>query len=209
MAIVIKNTLLLVLIILIGHFMIKNILMDKKPSTQPVATAKPSEAAFMNYIQQSQKTKKESEPKKQELPIGNNTDDLTEVHFPIPSKDDLPKVQGGLDKAKEELLKFIDDDDEEGVIEKYFDSKTGPVPSDNCKPKESDNMFPLSTTCDPNLQTLPSTDKNVKANCNLNQDKKNVMILKEYENESSMNGGTLYGGLNAFDTFDHSFQELV
>lgn len=216
MAIVIKNTLLLVLIILIGHFMIKNVLVDKKGVSKsslpaiPAATPNKTNDLLNNNICVEQPKQEMQQNTNKQHVIGNNAEVLPEIHAPIPSQDALPKIEGGLDKAKEELLKFIDDEDEdEGVMEKYFESKNSHVPSDNCKPKEIDNRFPLSTTCDPNLQKLPGTDKTIKANCNLNQDKRNVMIVKEYENENSMNGGELYGGLHAYDSFDHSFQELV
>lgn len=78
-----------------------------------------------------------------------------------------------------------------------------------CKMKVDDNQLPLSTTCNTNIQKL-SDNGNMKihANCELNQDKKNMMILNEYEDEKPMNGGLLYGDLNAFDSFDNNYQSL-
>jgi hypothetical protein len=204
LAIIIKNTILVVLIILIGHFMVKNFLLEKRPRL-PAHKTEPNKGLGGALI-----------PVKMDItpsPI------LPENETPIakPSSEALFGIQGGLDKAKEELLKFIDDEDEDNV-ERFFGSDTtlGSQPTDNCKPKCQDNMFPLSTTCDPSMQTLQTTnstnsmqavlDKPVKANCNLSQNQKSVIMLNEYDNESTMNGGELFGGLSAFDSFDNNFQ---
>ena len=72
---------------------------------------------------------------------------------------------------------------------------------------ETDPTIPLSTTCDPALK--PSVTINavkVKADCGLHQDLP-VMTITEYENESSMNGGSLYGNLAAFDSFAGQYEE--
>jgi hypothetical protein len=192
-AIIIKNTILVILIILIGHFMVKNFLLEKQVK-QPIFKTEPNKDIGGALV-----------PLKNGLapsPI------VPESETPIakPSSDPVNSIQGGLDKAKEELLKFIDDEDDN--VEMFFGSDTtlGTQPTDNCKAKTQDNSFPLSTTCNPDIQTMPQFEKNVKANCNLNQNKKNVMMLNEYDNENTMNGGELYGGLSAFDSFDNNFQ---
>lgn len=194
LAIVIKNTILVILIILIGHFMVKNFLLEKKPL--PSYREEPNKELGGALV-----------PIKNELapsPI------VPENETPLakPSSDTVSTIQGGLDKAKEELLKFIDDDDDD--IEGYFgnDTELGIQPTDNCKPKVQDSMFPLSTTCNPDIQSLPKTEKPVKGNCNLNQTKKNVMLINEYDDENTMNGGALYGGLSAFDSFDNNYQSF-
>jgi hypothetical protein len=81
------------------------------------------------------------------------------------------------------------------------------IPSDNCKLKTQDSMLPLSTTCDPLVPDFKQSSKEV-TNSSVAYDKKGLMILKEYENESTMNGGSLYGGLSAFDTFNDNFQPI-
>jgi hypothetical protein len=213
MAIAIKNTLLLVLIILIGHFMLKNLLFDKKilhntvqdiNKDEPKTTAKKHLDVIGNISTDTDIIKIV-----EQAPIGNDTTSIISSPSGIPSSEHLQSMHGGLDKAKEELLKFIDDDDD--VMEKYFDNKTTTnsiIPTDNCKPKQNDNMFPLSTTCDPNIQNMSKGDKVIKSNCDLLQDKKQLLILNEYENENSMNGGSLFGGLNAFDAFDTTYSQL-
>lgn len=197
-ALILKNTILVILIILIGHFMVKNVLLDRSSSSKPhTASSKVSLDPVLGTLI----------PIKGELapsPI------VPESETPIakPASDAVAKVQGGLDKAKEELLRFIDD--EEDDVEKYFnkDSSLSPTQTDNCKDKTPSAMFPLSTTCDPSIQDLSRVDKSVKtaSHACLDQDKKNVMLLNEYENESTMNGGQLFGGLSAYDAFDNNFQ---
>lgn len=193
LAIVIKNTILVILIILIGHFMVKNFLLDKKP--RPSYKEEPNKELGGSLV-----------PLKNEI-VPSPIVPENETPLAKPSSEPVSMIQGGLDKAKEELLKFVDGDDE---IEGYFgnDSDLGTQPTDNCKPKVQDTMFPLSTTCNPDIQFLPKTDKSIKANCDLNQIKKNIMLINEYDDESTMNGGALYGGLSAFDNFDNNYQSL-
>jgi hypothetical protein len=45
-------------------------------------------------------------------------------------------------------------------------------------------------------------DKNIRANCDLIQDKKNMFIINEYHDENEMNDGKLSETLNAFDKYD-------
>ena len=138
---------------------------------------------------------------------------IPENETPIakPSSDVVQTVHGGLDKAKEELLKFIDDEEDEDNVDRYFskDATLPPQPTDNCKAKVLDPILPLSSTCDQSIQIMSKNDKTVKAGttsvCN---PQKNVVMLNEYENESTMNGGELFGGLSAYDAFDNNFHSF-
>jgi hypothetical protein len=180
------------------HTTIHSILNEDEPKTEPKTLG--------NIL-----TDKDNVELVEVAPIGADTTTIINSPSGIPSSEPLQFVHGGLDKAKEELLKFIDDDDDV-VMEKYFDGKTtnnGMIPTDNCKPKQTDNMFPLSTTCDPNTQNMSKGDKVIKSDCDLLQDKKQLLILNEYENENSMNGGSLFGGLNAFDAFDTTYSQYT
>lgn len=187
---IIKNIILITLIILIGHFMLQNILLGNptKVSSKPVPETKPLE---VKDIAIPTTTKQASIDPTINQTIGN------------PSSKSVEVVNGGLDKAKEELLKFVDDEDE--GFNTYFQPtlKLEAVPSDNCKLKTQDTSLPLSTSCDPlilDLKKEPTKEHN--------DDKKGLMILKQYENENSMNGGLLYGGLNAYDTYTDNFEHL-
>lgn len=196
LALAIKNTILFILIILIVHFMVKNVLLEKPQSkpVQPVPSGSASEPVSTVVI--SKKADADIPPSK-------------------PSSDEVPrtKQQGGLDKAKEELLKFVSDDDED--LDKFFTkcTTTKSTSSDNaiCKSRATHPPFPLSTTCDPAIQKLPEATPQAtlcaKKTTNTQESKKKVMILQEYDNENSMNGGDLYGGLKAYDMFDDNYQQ--
>jgi hypothetical protein len=200
-AVIIKNTILVILIILIGHFMVKNILLERPVSTKVDNTKISNNTPTINDVSPN------VDVKKLEVLVGHNP--VVETPSGIQSSSVTVKVQGGLDKAKEELLRFINDDEDD--IEKFFGKETSlsHAPHDNCKSKTQETALRLSTTCDPALQDFNVVDKdtkNVQPITQCMKDSKNVMILKEYENESIMNGRALFGGLSAFDSFDNNFQ---
>jgi hypothetical protein len=207
---IIKNTILVVLIILIGHFMIQNILVDKKPlfshQNTPVKQVSDNTKKYQSSpIDVNAEVDGKHAEAKVNLPVV-----CTERPVGLPSSQTVSAVNGGLDKAKQELLKFVDDEDDN--METFFTQQTPTlkmeaIPSDNCKLKTQDSMLPLTTTCDPLVSDLKQPSK-VMTNSSVAYDKKGLMILKEYENESTMNGGSLYGGLSAFDTFNDNFQPL-
>lgn len=182
-AIVVKNIILFVLIVLIGHFLVKNFLIDKQdPKQQPTSIS-----SIKIDAKQEETTKKK---------------DATEATIAKPEKE--PE---GLDKAKAELLKFVDEEDTDLNLKKFF-KETSDVPTDECKSKLQTSQFPLSTTCDPNIQAIEvkkEVPRKPKSCTNLS---KNILVLNEYDNENVMNGGELFGGLNAFDSFDNQFQLL-
>lgn len=200
LALAIKNTILVILIILIVHFMVKNVLLEK-PQSKPVQTV-PSKPISAHGSEQVSSIPTAETSKTGDIPPSK------------PSSDEVPKTkQQGLDKAKEELLKFVSDDDDD--LDKFFTKcmTTTPSSSDNTMCKSSvprDPPFPLSTTCDPAIQKLSSSPQATlcakKTTDNL-ESKKKVMILQEYDNENSMNGGDLYGGLKPYDTFDDHYQQ--
>lgn len=184
-AIVVKNIILFLLIVLIGHFLVKNFLIDKEDKNSPLLIVQSPET-----IVQKQKSSKD------------NTE-------PTIAKSE--KEPEGLDKAKAELLKFVDEEETEHNLKPFF-KDTSNVPTDDCKSKIQTSQFPLSTTCDPNIQIVDAyTDKRKDAKkpniCTTLT--KNVLVLNEYDNENVMNGGELFNGLNAFDSFDNHFQMLT
>lgn len=203
LALVIKNTILVILIILIGHFMVKNILLEKTTPTKPNAKpdAKPADKP---------EAKLESKPQDASAPIDS-----------IVSKpsNDVQPVQGGLDKAKEELLKFIDDDNDndDDNLDDYFTKTTTdgtlPAPLTPFNTKMGENPLPLNTTCDQTVQQLPAASTipaipAIPATINTINTTKSLAVVNEYENESTMNGGQLFGGLGAFDAFDSKYGAL-
>lgn len=189
-AIVVKNIILVVLLVLIGHFLVKNFLVDKE-LTKPHG----------NELSPILKTTNHKDK------TNNETTVAVEPKIAKPEKE--PE---GLDKAKAELLKFVDEEDSSLNLKKFF-KETSSVPTDDCKSKIQTSQFPLSTTCDPNIQAIDvsaemkkETPKKPK-NCTILG--KNILVLNEYDNENVMNGGELFNGLNAYDSFDNQFQLLT
>ena len=59
------------------------------------------------------------------------------------------------------------------------------------------------TTCKVNLNNKENDiNKKIKANCDIIQDKKDFLILNEYEDENPMNSGKINESLSAFDKYD-------
>ena len=151
-----KNAILFLLIILILHFLIKNILVDRKPETPA------QQSYFEKFTEQRKK-----------------------------------------------IMNFINSD-EETELNKAFDQKLIKecTSESTCLPRKSDeHILPLSTTCDAGIQELkPDDPMKLKADCQLPQDYKSFMVIKEYENEKGMNGGKLFDGLDAYDGFEDYFE---
>lgn len=151
-AIGIKNAILFLLIILIMHFLIKNMLLDRVTSGGKY---------FENFTDQKMK-----------------------------------------------MMQYIME--EPSSIDKAFSEKIiQPCDKENdCLPeKKDDNTTEKSMSCDNILQTSEDADgMKIKADCKLNQDKKDFTVIKEYENEKVHNRGELFDGLNAFDNYDMYFQ---
>jgi hypothetical protein len=185
LAIGIKNSILVFLIVMILHFLIKNTLMDKVAKVPKVPKVQQETFKVQSDIKVPEKTS---------------------ACAPAPPKNE--------EEEKEELLKYVFGDSGSGSNEgadglgDFFKgkdvtqdlegelAKRKPV----CDTKKTDDQnLPLSTTCDPGIMSLkPLDNMSVKADCDIKQ-KVPLMTLKEYDNESTMNGGKLYGGLDGYD----------
>lgn len=176
----IKNSILILLIILILHVLIKNAIIDK--TRRSVKASAPTKETF---VAPAQIVKKNTSDKECSKPFET---DIT---------------------SEKEFLKYVyEDTDEDIEIDKYFKGLdvtkdiAAPIASKlSCNQKKSTgNMLPESTTCDPPLKNSSVSqlkEKVVKGDCNLTQPL-NAMVLKVYEDENMMNGGDL-GGLSAYD----------
>lgn len=204
----IKNSILVLLIVLILHVLIKNAIVDKKLH---------SKEKFVEDKNDLKKQENKPDNKQDHKKEVKQEDDIETFVAPVvEEKKDCkkkPEVTGDDDKA--ELLKFVygDDDSDLSNFFKGMDV-TKDVKEDIAKKlscpvlKTDDNSLPLSTTCDPQLQKLRMEDmsKKVKYDCNLSQPIGN-MLLKEYEDENAMNGGALFGDLSAYDDDALNFSE--
>lgn len=212
-----KNSILVLLIILILHFLIKNALLEKQ-TKEKARSQKSSSVVQEKFTEPAKASESPSSAPASASASAPSTK-------PPLQKDDVKKEEAvehfSQKKSEEELFKFVFEDDgvgDEGDkgLEKYFkgmdvtaEIKAAIDKKMACNPVESqDPLFPTSTTCDPQLNpvSLDDLNKKVKAECDLPQ---NIpfMRLKEYENESSMNGGALYGDLSALDSFASQYED--
>jgi len=187
----IKNSILIVLIILILHFLIKNVLLTKKEpfdSKCTTNTFKPEGGVGSVKVAEVPKPVEKEKEK-------DGSKDVYDSWF-----------GGGSDSA----AGGGGDTD----IDKYFageiDIKKEIEEATKCTVLVQDPHLPKSSTCDPNFNKIPDDlfKKEVKANCNIIQDKKNILILNEYENESNLNGGKLFMNLDAYDNNESMFATL-
>jgi hypothetical protein len=186
LAIGIKNAILIILIILIVHFAIKNIIMtnDDRKEITPETKEK-----FLDILPNPISTS--SEPKCMPQSPDDNLESDKENLLKFVFGNDVPSNSKGLDDFFKDYSNQISQCDK---------------PYETCNKKSDDHTVPLASTCDPNVQELPITQDFTKAKevCNT---KKDLMILNEYTNENAMNGGSLYGDINAYDDFDLSYSQ--
>lgn len=199
----IKNAILVLLIIMILHVLIKNAIVNdetrqRKQKREAFETgAAPLDKAYEKLIDKSSDTLKPSEPQIPACPAPEQKGGSEE--------DELLKYVYGDDKDTTDIGTFFKGFDVTKDVEKNIEAKLAcPVL------KSDDNSLPLSTTCDPKLQNMSAAlaNKDVKADCDLKQPLQ-TMVLKEYNDESAMNGGALYGSLSAYDDYALSFQEYA
>lgn len=194
----IKNAILFILIILIFHFVIKNMLVDRQNASTYSSSVKNT------VITQEQESKLE-------------TFQATCPDFPKPPEfnenSGKSKCLPNADSAtsdKESLMKFVFGDQpvskDSKALDAFFPNEAScDKPYKECKVKD-DNHTPLPSTCSIDFQLPASTDMQKKEICNT---KKTLMVVNEYENEKPENGGTLFGGLSAFDGFDLTYQQYA
>lgn len=175
----IKNALLVLVIILIVHFYIKTKLLDKNINDTKIKND--STEKFTSHCK--------SEVKKEEK---------------INDKEELFKYVFGdtqINLSHEDMDKYFSGEDISKDVKQL--NKTCPEPE-----KRITKDFLELESCGPKLDK-PSFDfdKEMKNKCNIIQNK-NVLILSEYEKENSMNGGPLYGGLDAYDMSGLNYVEF-
>ena len=192
-----KNAILVLLIILILHVLIKNAIADRKikdASKEPFQNTTLNKADLVSLEQNKvQPIKAPSCPNS--VPIDNASkkeDDDSE----------LLKYVYGDDKDTTDISHYFKGMDITKDVQKEIDAKL------SCKAIKKDESLPLSTTCDPQLQSLQADEnlKKVRFDCDLKQNISNMM-LSEYEGENAMNGGELYGNLSAYDGFGLNYEE--
>ncbi len=161
----IKNALLMLLIILILHFLIKNVLVEQR-----------------SYNMKTEKPKVE----------------VKDLEDDIQIRDNIPTIEQNKADKKDELLKFVMDDEGEAKtnLEKFFE----PIANEEA----FDDSYNIA--CDANLDTKKVIENSMKAPKKPNeQNANNFLIIHEYNNENVMNGGSL-GGLGGYDEYDSHYE---
>jgi hypothetical protein len=186
-AIGIKNAILIVLIVLIIHFAVKNAIINRDDK--------------LAITPENKKTKETFSPS--QLMVKEPT------CMPQSPNDNL-------ESEKEKLLQFVFGKDipkDSKGLDAFFKDYTNQIaqcdkPYEQCTKKSDDHQVPLATTCDPNIQEIPLLPDMEKATevCNT---KKDLMILNQYNNENPMNGGTLYADISPFDDYDMSYEQYA
>lgn len=198
----IKNSILILLIIFIFHFFIKNVLLTKAETFVSWVDKKTSGECIKDVLADDKKNAKSqggAEPNvevlvdKPAVPKANE-EEAANVYDAWFGSDPTNNPDADLDRY------FAGEID---IAKEVEEATKCPIPV-------KDMSLPLSSTCDVNFDKLPAdlTYKSVKANCNIVQDKKNAMMLNEYEDETDMNGGKLYMGLDAYDNSVAMFAPL-
>lgn len=189
-----KNAILVLLIILILHVLIKNAIADKKikETFQNNALNK----ADLVSLEQN-KVKPITAPS-----CPKSESDIHTVSKKEEDESELLKYVYGDDKDTTDISQYFKGMDITKDVQKEIDAKL------SCKAIKKDESLPLSTTCDPQLQSLQADEnlKKVRFDCDLKQNISNMM-LSEYEGENAMNGGELYGNLSAYDGFGLNYEE--
>ena len=178
----VKNVILFTLIILIFHFLIKNAIVDRFPGSKPpMPLATLPTAHKENFVGQIRQEKQDGS--------ALYDDEKKKMMSYI-----MQEAENDLDSMFAQ--KIITQCDKEGAGE--------------CPAKKDNAKLPLSTTCDANIQELkPEDPMKLKADCKLPQDHKGFMLIKEYENEKVLNGGALFDGLQAYDSYDEYFSQAM
>lgn len=197
----IKNSILIILIIFIFHFIIKNVLLNKNEH-------------FSNIVCKNEELLSE----KDNTPIKTTMPELKE----LPSeKIQPPSVTCNLEKEgmarndvfdawfADELKKASTD----AELDKFFldnkDISEEIEKATKCPLPVKDKGLPATSTCDINFDNLPIDIVKKEIKCDTpDRYMKHGMMLKEYQNENIMNGGKLFMDLHAYNSIDDTYASL-
>jgi hypothetical protein len=174
----IKNTILMVLIILIFHFLIKNYLIEKSVEATFHDTTTKSTGSVSDV---SLQLVSKEEPIKPPAPLPLEIKDKIVVENMMNSVilDPLPSAVKKLDQHEDDLLKFVFGND--------------------AKPSAAVSMLNDVVTIEEQTSNDPSESSGVK----------NFSIIKQYDNENIMNGGSIFQGIQGFELgSDANFQSI-
>lgn len=198
-----KNSILILLIILIFHVFLTNRL--KEHFTQQPIKKEPiiDKISFAD------------DPLS---PISTVNDGVCDMEAETVKTIELPVKEQPV--TKNEIFKswfgndLVGDESQNGNLDKFFqaemDIEKELEEATKCPIPDSKGL-PESSTCDMSYEKIPANllgNKEVKANCELPQVKKNMLIINEYEDENHMNGGKLFMNLSAYNEEDYPYEAL-
>ena len=172
-----KNSLLLLLIILILHFLIKNLLLERLHASR--------QGAREPYAQ---------DPSGNDGPVT-----ATETDGKNPDVEECGQDKG--ETIKNDLYKYVMDD---GEMEKFFEPKLMPqVPESS---EKFDTKYPIACDAMSIMKDtgLPDARKKPKRP---EQTNNGFLVIHDYSDESALNGGQLFDGLNGYDGIDTMYEE--
>ena len=184
---VLKNTILFVLIILILHFLINNVLVEKK------------------ILNNKEKKKENNKEKINGFDVPNEVD----LERPKPER----ATSKNVDKMKE-LYDYVFDEDASNDLNKYYDVDAGAIDTNNKKDVEVKCAEELGGNKNYCNTTKPTQDElkahygnfnKVQCEGDIDQDK-HVYIVNKFKDEKPINGGAEdESNIVGFDGFDTTF----
>jgi hypothetical protein len=205
---VLKNTILIILIILIVHFMIKNALLDKDIFARARSrNRKPRETNDNQLLRDALYAGEESDAPRPGL-ASRKREDI------------LKYDEGYKKKCKEQQMKelyhYVFKDDASPELASFYDKSSvdmsaalDPNQQVKCEPSENTNL-----TCGPAPLCPTTIDKHfnerTKSTLPHTQDKhfKNRQIINEYADEDIMNGGAV-DNLMGYDGFHSQYADIA
>ena len=195
-----KNFILILIIILIFHVLIKKALLSRREGF--VCAADKTDTTSSPGSPGAIAPPKPTEEKTATAP--KSTKDIYDMWFGEAGGGPAASSLDGFFKEDLDMSK------EAAEAAKCKVSDVG-IDSEILATTQQGGAMPMSTTCDPvfdKIHLAEATAKSIKANCNLPQDKKGMMVLTEYENENPMSGGKLFLNLDAYDRDDMAYAPL-
>jgi hypothetical protein len=192
-----KNFILILSIILIFHVLIKKALLSRREGFVCAADKTIASGPISNPVTPTPVEEKTSTAPK-------STKDIYDMWFGEAGGGQAASSLDGFFKEDLDMSKEA----AKAAECKVSDMAGGDMPLSTTR---QGGEMPLSTTCDPVFDKMTLTEataKSIKANCNLPQDKRGMMVLTEYENENPMSGGKLFLNLDAYDRDDLAYAPL-
>jgi hypothetical protein len=137
---------------------------------------------------------------KKGISLGFGKEHLTPENKSSDTKDNKKKNHVKTpDEHKQELFKYVMED---GEVEKFFE------PSTHKELPEPNDIFETeySIACDASNAVKETPVPKKKGKSPDDQDN-NYLVIHQYKDESSLNGGKLLGGLHGYDSYLNNFQE--